>query len=77
MIWATLQALTDLVKALVLAGWRPISVVNVVGTCGVVFAVLKLPIDPNPRVENFAPVLVLVVFILVCMTFIVVTADDR
>ena len=72
-----MDRLADLVKALARAGWRPISVVNVVATCGVVLAVLRLPLDPAPTVRNFVPLGVLVGFVLVCMAFIAFTADER
>ena len=71
-----MDRLADLVKALAQAEWPPIAVVNVVGTCGVVIAVLRLPMDPDPALRNFVPLAVLIVFLLVCMAFIAFT-DKR
>ncbi len=67
----------DLIIALARAGWRPISVVNVVVTCAAVLFVLRMPLDPDPTLRNFGPLVALLVFLLVCMTVIVVTADER
>ena len=71
-----MDRLADLVKALAQAGWPPIAAVNIVGTCGVVIAVLRLPMDPDPTLRNFVPLAVLIGFLLVCMAFIVAT-DKR
>lgn len=72
-----MDRLADLVKALAQAGWSPIAVVNVVGTCGVVLAVSRLPVDAEPTVWNLVPLAVLIGFVLVCMAFIAVTAGER
>lgn len=72
-----MERLADLVEALVQAGWRPIAVVNVIGTCGVILAVLKLPLDPDPTVRNLVPLIFLIGFLFACMTLIVVTASNR
>ena len=50
---------------------------NVVGTCGVVLAVSRLPVDAEPTVWNLVPLAVLIGFVLVCMAFIAVTAGER
>ena len=50
---------------------------NVVGTCGVVLAVLRLPMDAEPTLRNYVPLAVLIGFVLVCMAFVAVTARER
>ena len=72
-----MDRLADLVKALAQAGWPPIAAVNVVGTCGVVIAVLRLPMDAEPTLRNYVPLAVLIGFVLVCMAFVAVTARER
>ena len=72
-----MDPLTNLVKALVQAGWRPISAINIVGTCGVIFVVSRLPVDPAPTTRNLVSLGVLIAFVFVCMVFIAVTADER
>lgn len=72
-----MDRLADLVKALAQAGWPPIAAVNVVGTCGVVLAVLRLPMDAEPTLRNYVPLAVLIGFVFVCMAFVAVTARER
>ncbi len=69
--------LVDLIVALVRADWGPIAVINVIGTVGVVLLVLNLPLDPDPTLRNFAPLGVLIGFLLICMTYVRVTDNER
>ena len=50
---------------------------KVVGTCGVVLAVSRLPVDAGPTVWSLVPLAVLIGFVLVCMAFIAATAGER
>lgn len=72
-----MDRLADPVKALAQAGWSPIAVANVIGTCGVVLVVLRLPVDAEPTARNLVPLALPIGFVLVCMAFIAASSGER
>ncbi len=72
-----MERLAELIKVLVQAGWAPISVVNIIGTCGLILLVLRVSLDPRPTLGNLAPAILLVVFLIVCLAFIAKTSAGR